>query len=254
MGDVSDQHHPQDRRIAELEAEVARLREQMQSLVATVSHDLRAPLRHITSYAQLVQEDAGPLLEPEVQGFLNTIVDSARHMGGMLDALLELSRTGSAALQLEELRLSEQVALSVNVVQARYPTQQVQWRIASDLPVVQADAALLQKALCAVLDNALKFSAPRTPAVIDVTVQPLPGTSKVTLCIQDNGVGFQAGPQSRLFQPFQRLHTVREFAGLGIGLAIAQKAVDRMEGSISIEAQRDQGCQVQISLPAAPTH
>jgi signal transduction histidine kinase len=257
---------PRDVRIAQLEAELANTRAQMQSLVATVSHDLRAPLRHITSYAQLVQEDAGPLLTPEVQGFVGTIVDSARTLGSMLDGLLELSRVGSAPLHIEALPLTAQVAQAQSALAGRAEGRSVEWHIADDLPDVLADAALLQKVLLAVLGNALQFTAGRTPAVIAVSAQPTADGASVVLTVKDNGVGFSAGPQARLFEPFQRLHSPRELAGLcagagtgqgtglgmGTGLAIARKALERMGGSIAIEAQKEVGCTVRLNLPHAP--
>ncbi len=167
-------------RIAALEAQLAALRAEYQDFTATVSHDLRAPLRHIVSFAQLVQEEAGATLDSEVQGFLGTITDSARHLGTMLDGLLLLSRAGSAQLKLEPVDLQAlvgDICAELGAVNGQRALQgqigsDLQWHIASDLPPVLADAALLRQALVCVLDNALKFSAGRHPAVIAVGWRP----------------------------------------------------------------------------------
>jgi len=238
-----------DERVAKLEAELAAARREMQDFTYTVSHDLRAPLRHIVSYAQLVQEDAGPQLNAEVQGFLGTITDSARHMGVMLDALLELSRVGTAPVQLGPVALQDVLQGVVDGLRAQQAPREVRWRVAPDAPMVQADAALLRLALEQVLGNAVKFTRPQRQAEIAVSFERLDGAVRLT--VQDNGVGFNPAQAAKLFQPFVRLHSTRQFEGLGMGLALTRKALQRMGGDVAISAGPDAGCCVTLTLPAA---
>ena len=239
-------------RIAALEAELAALRAEMQAFTATVSHDLRAPLRHIVSYVQIVQEDAGPQLDAEVQGFLATISDSARHMGLLLDGLAGLARVGAAPLTLAAVPLQPMVDAVAAELAAQQPLRMVDWHIARDLPVVLADAVLLRQVLVQVLGNAVKFSAPRARAQIDVTAAPAAEAQGVVLQVRDNGVGYNPAMQAKLFQVFGRLPGAKPFDGLGLGLATARKILQRLGGSVAAQGAPDAGCCVTLTLPAAP--
>ena len=243
---------PAETRIAALEAELAAVRAEMQQFTYTVSHDLRAPLRHITSFAQLVQEDAGPLLTAEVQGFLATMTDSARHMGVLLDGLLELSRVGSIPLHVttvDPLPLIRDVCAELT---SRYPLRGLEWRLPKELPAVQADAGLLRLVLTHILGNAAKFTAPIALVTVEVTGRRAPeDEAALALEIADNGVGFNAAMQDRLFKVFSRLHSAREFEGIGIGLVLSRKALERMNGTIEVDAAQHQGCRARLLLPVA---
>lgn len=240
---MSDSHA----RIAELEAALAAAQREMQALTHTVSHDLRAPLRHIVSYAQLVQEDAGPQLDAEVQGFLATITDSARHLGAMLDGLLALSRIGTVPVQCAEVPLQTLVQEVMAELERAGVNAGVQWHIAPVMPVVRADAALLRQALLQVLGNALKFSGPRAQPVIGVAVAVdlVQGTVGVT--VRDNGVGLRMAGLDTAFPPFQRLHPKAQFEGLGMGWALAYKGLQRMGVSLQIASTVDEGCSVSLT-------
>jgi light-regulated signal transduction histidine kinase (bacteriophytochrome) len=242
---------PQDR-IAALEAELAALRAEMQEFTYTVSHDLRAPLRHIVSYAQLVQEDAGPKLNTEVQGFLATITDSARHMGVLLDGLVALSRLGTVPVAVTAVPLQALVQDVAAQLNERNPGRNIDWRIAGDLPTVLADAALLRQALEHVLGNAVKFTAPREQAVVEITAPPGGSKGMQTLQVRDNGVGYNPAMQAKLFQVFGRLHSAKQFEGIGLGLAMTRKIAQRLEGTVSAQGVLDGGCCVTLCLPVAP--
>jgi signal transduction histidine kinase len=233
-------------RIAQLEAELAAQRQEMQDFTSAVSHDLRASLRHISSYAQLVQEDAGPQLNDELRGFLDTVVGSAKHLGVQMDALLQLSRIGSQPVRTEAVSLQAAIAATRAALAAQTGDRSVLWRIEDALPEVQGDPGLVQLALQQVLDNALKFTAGVPQTTIDVSAQRAGPHGGVCLTIVDNGVGFNPGLQASLFQPFQRLHTARQFAGLGMGLALTRKAMQRMQGSVGVHATVGQGCTVRL--------
>jgi signal transduction histidine kinase len=238
-----------EQRIAQLEAELAAQRSEMQDFTYTVSHDLRASLRHIISYAHLVQEDAGPQLSAEVQRFLATITDSAQHMGLLMDGLMELSRLGTVMLSVGPTHLEDTVAEVRDALTAHYRHRALDWHVDQHLPWVLADASLLTLALRQVLDNAIKFTTHRPLAVLEVAAQRDQGW--VHLDIRDNGAGFNPAMQERLFHPFQRLHTARQFPGIGMGLALTRKIVQRLGGSVSAQAQVEQGCCVRLSLPMA---
>ncbi len=242
-------------RIARLEAELAAARAEMQSFTATVSHDLRAPLRHITSFAQLLQEEAGLALGDEAQEFLGHITGSARHMAQMLDALLALSRVGTVPVLLQPLALSDVLGALVQEraqsLQTQNAERRVRWSLPTDLPTVQADASLLNAALAQVLDNAVKFTAQRADATIDISARVDAATGAVQCTVHDNGVGFKPEQAGKLCQPFIRLHSSSQFAGLGMGLALARKSVLRMGGEVTISAAVDGGCSVTVVLPVA---
>lgn len=242
---------PQDR-IAALEAELAALRAEMQEFTYTVSHDLRAPLRHIVSYAQLVQEDAGPQLGTEVQGFLATITDSARHLGVLLDGLVALSRLGTVPVAVTAVSLQALVQDVAAQLTESNPGRSIDWRIAGDLPPVQADAALLRQALEHVLGNAVKFTAPRAQALVEIAAQSGGSAGLLALQVRDNGVGYNPAMQAKLFQVFGRLHGAKQFDGIGLGLAMTRKIVQRLGGAVSAHGELDGGCCITLTLPVVP--
>ena len=238
-------------RIAALEAELADVRAEMQNFTYAVSHDLRAPLRHIVSYAQLVQEDAGPQLTEEVQEFLTTITDSARHMGVMLDGLLALSRAGTVPVEMSAVSLQELVPAVCKALTAQHDRRNIAWHIADDLPQVQADESLLRQALTQVIANAIKFSAPRQQAMIEISCASNTQGASAILQVKDNGVGYNPALQAQLFRVFGRLHSASQFAGTGVGLVMARKILERLGGTVDIDAMVDAGCRVQLQLKRA---
>lgn len=238
-------------RIAALEAELAAVRAEMQNFTYAVSHDLRAPLRHIVSYAQLVQEDAGPHLSAEVREFLATITDSSRLMGVMLDGLLALSRVGTVPVQLAAVSLQELVPAVCKELAAQHPLRNITWRIDDNLPPVRADEPLLRQALTHVIANAVKFTASRVPAVIEICQISGLDSGAIALQVKDNGVGYNPALQDQLFRVFGRLHSVNQFAGIGVGLVLARKILERLGGSVEMQGKLDFGCCVQLSLHRA---
>ena len=177
-------------------------------------------------------------------------------MGLLMDGLVELARLGTVALDCTPLSLQSLVQEAVNRVRAQYPERQVEWNVAPDLPDVIGDAALLRLALGHLLDNAVKFtgSDSHPQACITVHARRVVQNSvqgAVELTVQDNGVGFNPALRSKLFHPFGRLHSVRQFPGIGIGLAQTHKIAARLGGSVDIDAVVDGGCSVRLLLPAS---
>ena len=240
--------------LAQRDAQLAEQAAAMQEWMHAVSHDLRAPLRHITSYGPLVrellQEVAG--LEPEARqealAFLDTMDQSARRMGRMLEGLLALSRIARAPLRREAVDLAALVEQARAPLAEAAPGRRVEWRIASDLPSVQGDATLLRQMLAELLGNALKFTRGRDPTVIAVG-WARGEDGKVTLAVQDNGAGFNPAQAAGLFSVFQRLHRESEFEGVGAGLAAVRAIARRHGGEASATAAPGEGCTVRVTWP-----
>ena len=235
---------------ARLQQALAHAHLELEDFTYSVSHDLRASLRHVTAYLQIIDEDAGDSLTAANRAHLHTAAEAARHMGRLIDGLMELSRLGRVALHPSAVALSSLVAEAQQVLAPELAKQPVQWRIAPDLPTVQGDAAMLRQALVQVLGNALKFSAQPGPAIVEIGWQP-GSAGQCELWVRDQGVGFPPEQAGKLFRAFSRLHRAAEFPGIGMGLALARKIVERHGGSISASAQPGAGCCVRLSLPLA---
>jgi signal transduction histidine kinase len=253
--------------LAQLQRELDAAREELQDFTSSVSHDLRAPLRHIVSFAQVIAED-WPAMPADVAGHLATIRESAELLSRQLDGLTQLSRLGTRPLTIQPVDVS---ALAQAVVDELGPQagQDVQWQLAVDVPRVLADADLLRQVLMRLLDNALKFSRGRASKQISLDWHSTAGQpgdvangepglgsgpDEATCCfsIRDNGVGFRPEQAQRLFKVFAKLRPAREFEGLGLGLVTSRKIIERLGGSIHIQGAVDAGCQVMICLPVAP--
>ena len=236
----------------ERERELAELRAAHDEFLRAVSHDLRAPLRHVTSYGPLVAEllhDCGLQGEAlqEAQDFLATMDQSARRMGRMLDGLLALSRIARVPLHVQPVALGALVDEALATLAALAKGRAVQWQIAPDLPSVPGDAALLRQMLAELLGNALKFTRGRDLACIAFTAERAADGS-VTLRVQDNGTGFNPAQAAGLFGVFQRLHREAEFEGVGTGLAAVRAIARRHGGEASATATLGVGCTVSVHL------
>ncbi|MDP2367361.1 sensor histidine kinase [Rhodoferax sp.] len=236
---------------ARLRQALEHARLELEDFTYSVSHDLRASLRHVTAYLQIIDEDAGELLDRTNHAHLQTAGEAARQMGRLMDGLMELSRLGRVALHPSAVSLSTLVAEAQQVLAPELAQRAVLWRVAPDLPGVSGDAALLRQMLVQLLANALKFSDHQNPAAIEIGWEA-GSAGQCVLWVRDEGVGFQPEQAARLFRAFTRLHPAAEFPGIGMGLALARKIVERHGGSISASAQTGAGCCVRLSLPLAP--
>ena len=261
-----DNHNASPDAVDALRAELARSQQQVADLTAAqeeflraVSHDLRAPLRHVTSYGALVREVLGELSvdvlqSGEVQealGFLATMDQSARRMGLMLDGLLALVRASRAPLQPEPVALATAVNRACAALPSRATGHAVQWQVSADLPVVWADPVWLRELLVQLLGNAVKFSARTAQPCVTVAPDAAP-PGAVAFTVQDNGVGFDAARAGTLFGVFQRLHRENEFEGVGTGLALCRAIAERHGGSITVTAVPGAGCTVRVQWPVGP--
>ena len=220
----------------------------LESFSSSVSHDLRAPLRHITSFIAILQEHLAEQADDTTRKHLNTIADAAQRMGALIEGLLAFSRLGLAPLQKREVGMATQVSASINRLTHDIGAKQVAWDVAPDLPAVLGDPLLISQVWDNLLGNALKYSRTRERSRVQVGWQQDPERGCV-YWVRDNGVGFEPRQAHRLFGVFQRLHRATEFEGTGIGLALTRRILERHGGSIWAESQAGQGSVFHFSLP-----
>jgi light-regulated signal transduction histidine kinase (bacteriophytochrome) len=223
-------------------------RRELEALSYTIAHDLRAPLRTIEGFGRALSEDCGEDLNADGRRYLQHVLEATQRMSGMLEGLLSLARIQRAEFHPIPLELASIARHIVNQLQGAEPTRPIEVAIADSIPV-EADSTLLTSALEALLQNAWKFTRGREPARMEVGVQP--GTPPICF-VRDNGVGFDMRYADKLFSPFQRLHSEREFEGVGIGLAAARQIIRRHGGRIWAEAAADRGATFYFTLRESP--
>ncbi|QDL55891.1 sensor histidine kinase [Rhodoferax aquaticus] len=237
---------------AALRAQLAAVRADMHEFTHCVSHDLRANLRHILAYATVIEEDAGPTLAPEVLGHLGTIHHAAKLMGLQMDGLKEFARIAAVVPQPSAVSLGDLVAEVLAHMQAKCSGRLVTWSLANTWPTLHADSALVRQVLTHVVGNAVKFTGATPAAHIDIGWEPCADdASRCTVWVQDNGAGFNSAHKSKLFHVFQRLHSQRSFEGLGMGLALTRKILERHACTAWAEGAEGAGCCVRFTLPLA---
>ena len=233
-----------------LERELAQSRQALEDFTASVSHDLRAPLRHVSAFVRIAREDLGDGVDPEVGSHLDKAADAAAHLGQLMDGLLELARIGRAELQPGPVDLARLVDDIRHQLQGGLQGRDVVWQVAPDLPLAHGDVALLHQLMARLLDNALKFTRDCPQTRIEIGGR-LTEDGGVEIQVRDNGVGFDPLQQERLFRPFQRLHSAKVFDGIGIGLALARRVVERHGGDIAASGEVGKGCCISLRLPPA---
>lgn len=235
-----------ERRVQQRTQEIEASNEVLEAFSYSVSHDLRAPLRHITGFLQLLSRGNLERLDEEGKRYLAIILNAAEKMGTLIDALLAFSRMGRSALKIETVDMNALVAEAVKMLTPEQNGRDVEWKIGR-LPPLDADLILMRQALQNLLDNALKFTRPRHPARIEVGCEETP--AERIFFVKDNGVGFDMRYVDKLFGVFQRLHTEREFEGNGVGLANVRRIVMRHGGRVWAEGALDQGASFYFALP-----
>lgn len=234
---------------AELTNELRRANHELEAFSYSVSHDLRAPLRHIAGYAELLDEMEGSHVSERGRHFLQTISESSRFAGKLVDDLLTFSQMGRGALHLADVDLAQLVRGIVRELTADQGRRHIEWNIAA-LPVVRADPAFLQLAVRNLLSNAVKYTRDRNPARIHIHAEQT--DTETIVRIADNGVGFSMEYVDKLFGVFQRLHRMDEFEGTGIGLANVRRIIDRHGGRTWAEGELDHGATFSFALPRTP--
>ncbi|HMN92141.1 MAG TPA: PAS domain S-box protein [Hydrogenophaga sp.] len=237
-----------ENRVSERTEQLLAANKDLESFSYSVSHDLRSPLRHISSFVSLLEEHLEDRLDETGHKYLGTIANSARHMSQLIDGLLAFSRLGRAAMTVAPVDFGQLVAAVVNQLDHDTQGRVVDWVVPDDLPVVPGDALLLREVWANLLGNAFKYTRPRERSRIEVgwSVDPAVG---YTFFVRDNGVGFDTKYASKLFGVFQRLHRASEFEGTGIGLALTRRILERHGGSIWAESHPGEGSVFYFSLP-----
>ena len=239
----------------ELEDKVARrtsqletVNKELEAFSYSVSHDLRAPLRHISGFSKMLEEELGATLGPDARHYLDRIQTGIQKMGLLVDELLNLARVGRHVLRSEPTELNSIVSEVITMFQPDSEGRHVTWLIA-DLPAVECDAVLVKQVFQNLLANALKFTRPRAHVVIEVSCKEEDGHP--VFMVRDNGVGFNMKYVAQLFGVFQRLHSPDEFEGTGIGLVTVRRIVHKHGGRVWADAELDHGATFFFTLGAA---
>ncbi len=240
-----------EQRVKQRTVQLEAANRELEAFTYSVSHDLRAPLRHIAGFSEILLEDFGPSLPSDAQHYLGRIQDGTRRMGQLVDELLNLARVGRQALKWRPVELSGLVEEVIGELESDYKDRQVEWRIAK-LPQVECDATLIRQVFQNLISNALKYSRPRGTAVVEVGQEQKNGSQAIF--VRDNGVGFNMKYADKLFGVFQRLHRAEDFEGTGVGLATVKRIIQKHQGRVWAEAEPDQGATFYFTMEALNRH
>jgi PAS domain S-box-containing protein len=232
-------------RVIERTAELKVANKELEAFTYSVSHDLRAPIRHISGFAKILVEKFRSSLPAEAHEHLQLIVQAAHRMGQMVDEMLKLARLGRQALTVKVTGLSSLVGDVITLLAPETEGRQVEWKI-GQLPFVECDPILMPQVFQNLISNALKYSRPRSPAVIEIGQTEREGEK--VIFVKDNGVGFDMEYSDKLFGVFQRLHVAEEFEGNGIGLATVERIIKKHGGRVWVEAELDRGATFYFTL------
>jgi signal transduction histidine kinase len=243
--EIRSLNHELAKRAAELEAS----NKELESFAYSVSHDLRAPLRHLAGYSELLQKQAASSLDDKSRRYIQTILASAKRMGNLIDDLLAFSRLGRAETNRMAVDLQQVVKEVVAELGGDTKGRDIAWKIGA-LPVCYGDRSMLKLVVVNLVSNAIKFTRMRTRTEIEIGC--LNGNeNEVEVFVRDNGAGFDMQYANKLFGVFQRLHLAEQFEGTGIGLANVQRIIHRHGGKVRAEGAVDQGAAFYFSLPNA---
>jgi signal transduction histidine kinase len=248
-----------DERIKKLNRELAQRAGQLEmsnteleAFTYTVSHDLRAPLRHIHGFVEILQKSPAVQAEAENQRYMNVIAKAAKHMGLLIDSLLDLSRTGRVELRPVPLDMRKLIDKVIEELEPEWKDRHITWDI-HPLASASGDSTLVRQVWMNLITNALKYSRPREEARVEIGQSDAKtDAGEVTYYVRDNGVGFDMKYADKLFGVFQRLHRDEDFEGTGIGLANVRRIVSRHGGRVWAESELDAGAVFHFSLPRAP--
>jgi len=248
-----------EERVIERTAQLETANKELEAFSYSVSHDLRAPLRHIGGFSKMLVEEFGSTLDPTAQHYLDRIQSGTQKMGQLVDELLGLARVGRHAINRQPTNLNSMVAEVITMLQPEIEGRQVEW-VFADLPVVECDPVLVKQVFQNLLANALKFTrspggaggsaraetpAP-TQAVIEISYAEVDG--QLVFTVRDNGIGFNMKYVDKLFGVFQRLHRAEDFEGTGIGLATVQRIVQKHGGRVWAVGELDKGAAFHFTL------
>lgn len=235
-----------EQRVTDRTAQLSSVNKELEAFSYSVSHDLRAPLRAIAGFANLLIEDHGEDLNKEAQRKLKVVVDESHRMGSLIDDLLAFSRLGRKLMQASEVDMTELVRGVHEALHRQHRGAPVEFRLGA-LPRCKGDRVLLGQVWTNLLSNAFKFSSRRKQPLVEVDA--ITDAKEHIYFVRDNGAGFDPRYQSKLFEVFQRLHDSSEFPGTGVGLALVQRIVSRHGGRVWAEGKPDAGATFYFTLP-----
>ena len=238
-----------ERRVIQRTSELESTNRELEAFTYSVSHDLRAPLRRIDGFAKLLVDEYGTDLPEEARHYLGRVRDGTRQMGMLIDDLLNLGRLGRQAVKLQVTGLSSIVQRVTTSIMRDIEGREIDWRI-QPLPFVECDPALIEVVFTNLISNAVKYTRPRSPAVIQVGA--IADNGLQVIFVRDNGVGFSMKYADKLFGVFQRLHRAEDFEGTGVGLATVQRILHKHAGTIWAEAELDKGACFYFTLGGVP--
>lgn len=230
--------------LAEKNAELEALNQELEAFTYSVSHDLRAPLRTLNGYSEILKEEHGKDISDEGKKLLGFISNNALRMGKLIDSLLTLSYLGRKDLQKNPVDMNQLVSEVVSELKDA-SDESIVFKIA-DLPAAMADRALLKQVMINLISNAIKYSSKKEKPVIEIGAKK--ENEKTVYFIKDNGAGFDMNYYDKLFGVFQRLHSSNEFEGTGAGLAIVQRIIKKHHGMVWAEARPDEGATFYFSI------
>ena len=227
-------------------AELVAANEELEAFSYTVSHDLRAPLRHVSGYAEILREHAKSTLDDKGRRYVDLIQESAARLGDLIDRFLAFARMGRADVHITSVDMNNLVREVCKDLQSETAGRSIEWQI-GNLPMVQADVDMMRQVWFNLISNAIKYTRPRDPARIEIgcdTTQP----GEFVFHVRYNGVGLSMQYATKLFGVFQRLHRESEFEGTGIGLANVRRIISRHGGRTMAEGIVDGGATLSFTL------
>ncbi len=228
-------------RTAELEA----ANDELEAFSYSVSHDLRAPLRHVDGFSKILLESQGGKMDAEGQRYLREIHDATQRMAGMIEDLLRLAQIGRQQLKLQKTNIRDLIDDVLADLQSEVCQRRIDWKVGA-LPSLECDRGLIKQVLVNLVGNSVKYTRPRDVAVIEIGSAA--GEDPPVIFVRDNGVGFEMKYADKLFGAFQRLHRQEEFEGTGVGLATVQRIIRRHGGRIWAEAEPEKGATFYFTL------
>ena len=234
-----------ERKVMERTVQYETVNKELEAFSYSVSHDLRAPLRAIGGYAKMLEEDYSSLFNEEGNRLLGEVQSNTKRMGTLIDNLLTFSRMGKKAVSKSLVDMTELTNIAATESRKAYSTNAK--IVINQLHPIMADHSLMMQVMTNLLSNGIKYTSRASRPMVEVSSEQKNG--KIIYSVKDNGAGFDMQYVHKLFGVFQRLHTIDEFDGTGVGLAIVQRIINKHEGTVWAEATVDKGATFYFSLP-----